>query len=335
MDFSSILIIKLRGTGDVVTALPVVSNLRARYPDARIDFLVEKGSAGIIRGNPWITTVMEFDRKKESDISFIRRVREGKYDLVLDLFSNPRTALATFLSGARIRAGYPFRGRAYAYNTKIEPRGSTVHNVEFNLDALRRLNVPILDPSPRLPLLEANVTAVDQWFRDNQLTGKTVVALNPNCGRENERWGIENFAALGDRIVKEFHASLLLVWGPGEEKEAVRLQSLIEAPSLLLPKSTLPQLAAFLKRCTYFVSNDSGPMHIGAAVGVPTLGIFGPVNPRFQGPYGERNRWVNHTALDCLGCNLLSCPIGIKCMKDLPVEKVFGEFQNLVNLRNF
>jgi ADP-heptose:LPS heptosyltransferase len=322
MNFTSILIIKLRGTGDVVTALPVVANLRARYPDVRIDFLVERGSAGIIRGNPWITTVMEFGRKKESDISFIRRVRKGKYDLVLDLFSNPRTALATFLSGARIRAGYPFRGRAYAYNTKIEPRSSTVHNVEFNLDALRRLNVPILDPFPRVPLADADVVAVEQWFCNNHLTDRTVVAINSNCGRENERWGIENFAALSDRIAKEFNASILLMWGPGEEKDVAKLQSLIKSPSLLLPKTTLPQSAAFLKRCTYFVSNDSGPMHIGAAVGVPTLGIFGPVNPRLQGPYGDQNRWVNHSALDCLGCNLLSCPIGIKCMKELPVKSV-------------
>jgi ADP-heptose:LPS heptosyltransferase len=213
---------------------------------------------------------------------------------------------------------------------KIEPRSSTVHNVEFNLDALRRLNVPILDPFPRIPLADADVAAVELWFRDNHLMDRIVVAINPNCGRENERWGIERFAALSDRIVKEFNASILLVWGPGEEKDAARLRSLMKSPSLLLPKTTLPQSAAFLKRCTYFVSNDSGPMHIGAAVGVPTLGIFGPVNPRLQGPYGKQNRWVNHSALDCLGCNLQSCPIGIKCMTELSVEEVFAEFKQLV-----
>ncbi|MCX6136590.1 MAG: glycosyltransferase family 9 protein, partial [Ignavibacteriales bacterium] len=314
MSINSILIIKLWGTGDVMLSMPVVSNLRVRYPDARIDFLVEKRSAGIIRGNLWITNLIEFDKKKDSDISFIRRVRAGRYDMVLDLFSNPRTALATFLSGARLRVGYPFPGRSYAYNVKVTPRGDFVHNLEFNLDSLRRLNVPILDPFPHVPLTAADESGVETWFQENGLTGRTVVAVNPNCGRETERWSLENFAALSDRIANEYSAAILIVWGPGEESAVARMQELMKAPSLLIPKLSLIQLAALLKRCTYFVTNDSGPMHIGAAAGVPTLGIFGPVNPKLQGPYGERNRWVHHTALDCLGCNLLKCPIGIRCM---------------------
>ena len=88
-------------------------------------------------------------------------------------------------------------------------------------------------------------------------------------------------------------------------------------------------MGALLKHCSYLISNDSGPMHIAASLGVPTLGIYGPTNPILQGPYGPRNTWVRHEALDCLACNLTRCPIGNVCMKDLSVTTVFTAFQHI------
>ena len=100
--------------------------------------------------------------------------------------------------------------------------------------------------------------------------------------------------------------------------------------SFIPPPTTLKQLGALLKKCAFVVSNDAGPMHISAVLGVPTLGIYGPTNPYNQGPIGEKTAWVRLEGLDCLGCNLTACPIGHVCMERLSVESVMGAVTQLV-----
>jgi len=100
------------------------------------------------------------------------------------------------------------------------------------------------------------------------------------------------------------------------------------------PDTSLPQLGALLKRCAAVVSNDSGPMHIAAAVGTPVLGIYGPTRPVLQGPFGTRHLTVRREGLDCLGCNLTDCPIGHPCMLDLSVDAVAESFDHLMRKNN-
>jgi ADP-heptose:LPS heptosyltransferase len=102
------------------------------------------------------------------------------------------------------------------------------------------------------------------------------------------------------------------------------------SPSVLIPETDLKQLAAILRRCTAMVTNDSGPMHIAAAMGVPVVAIFGPTNPEFQGPVGTRHEIVQNNGIVCLGCNFTRCPIGNPCMKDLRVDDVLASFRRLM-----
>jgi ADP-heptose:LPS heptosyltransferase len=104
----------------------------------------------------------------------------------------------------------------------------------------------------------------------------------------------------------------------------------MKIPAQVIPKTTLSQLGAIIQRCAFIVSNDSGPMHIAASLGIPTLGIFGPTNPLQQGPYGDNHRWVRNEELDCLECSLTACPIGNLCMTQLEVERVLDAFNLLV-----
>ncbi|HLP18495.1 MAG TPA: glycosyltransferase family 9 protein [Bacteroidota bacterium] len=323
-----ILVIKLRAIGDVLLSTPVLENLRAHYPAAVIDVLTEKFAADVIRLNPFINSVIAFDRKTESSLSLIRRVRQGRYTIVFDLFCNPRTALLTFLSGARTRVGFPFRFRGYAYNKKVTARRSEVHNVDFNLDALRALSIPVATRLPLFPLDPEAVRFAEEWFA--QLPNRNAVGINAGGGWVTKRWRVEHFAELADRVLDELHVSIVLFWGPGEEADALALQRLMKHPAMLLPKTTLQQSAACIKQCSYFISNDSGPMHIGAALGVPTLGIYGPTNPFVQGPFGTKSEWVRNEALSCLCCNLTECPIGNVCMTELSAETVYRAFERLI-----
>jgi ADP-heptose:LPS heptosyltransferase len=329
-DIKKILVIKLRAIGDVLLSTPVLKNLRHNFKDTEIDFLTEPPSREIIEGNPFVDNLIIFDRRDKSLSSFLN-LRRKKYDLVIDLFCNPRSALMTFISGARYRVGYAFKGRSYAYNIKLKPRKEVHHNVEFNLDALRSLGLEIVDQNPYLPIDDSAEKFAEKFFDEHNLDNKLTVALIPVGTWETKRWELKKFAELGDIIAKNFNAEILIIWGNEKEfEEAMTISSFMNAKPIIPPRTSLKQLSAILKRCSFAIANDSGPMHISAVVGTPTLGIFGPTNPYAQGPFGEKHLWVRNEEIDCLGCNLTKCPIGNKCMSELKVVTVYSAFLKLV-----
>ena len=326
-----ILVIKLRAIGDVLLSTIVLRNLRLAFPQAAIDFLTEPPAAEIVRRSLDNGTVVLYDRKRMSGLDLIRTVRSRSYDLVFDLFGNPRTALVTRLSGAPERVGYRFRGRTYAYSVVVEPRGGEVHNTQFNLDALEAIGIPIRDRSVSFPLLPEDKALADTFLASGGPERGMLIALNTSGGWYTKRWPGEKFAALGDRLAERFGAGIVLTWGPGELPDVERVQAAMKTKALVPPATTLPQLAALLQRMSLVVTNDSGPMHIAASVGTPVLGIYGPTNPLLQGPYGRGHRTVSAGGLDCLGCNLTSCPIGHPCMRDLSVDRVAEAVEQLIN----
>lgn len=324
------LVIKPRAIGDVLLSTAVTPNLRAAFPDARIDFLTEAAAGDIIRHNPYLDNAIVFSPRRDNFLSLLWRLNRSHYDLVIDLFCNPRSAQMTFATRAPLRAGYPFRGRAYAYNHHIQSRADQVHNVEFNLDALRSLGIPVVDTRPVLAVSDEARRWAAEYVAAHFPPNTPVIALNPSGTWESKRWGLEHFAELGDALIEQRACSILLVWGPGELDDVRHIASLMRHAPIIPPASTLQQLAALFTHCTAMVSNDSGPMHIAAIMGTPTLGIFGPTNPLLQGPYSPRGRWIRLEGLDCLACNRTICPIGTICMRDLTVAPVLDATRALL-----
>jgi len=338
-----ILIIKLRAIGDVVLSTAVIPNLRRAYPHSQIDFLTERPCAGAVLGLPDIHEVFILDRRRIQSLPwrraaaahfhFLRRLRQAHYDLVFDLFGNPRSALLTLVSGARRRVGYDFRLRKWAYTVVAENRGDRVHEVDFNLDALTAAGIPVIDRRPCFPVgAEARRFAADFFGSMATEEHGPLVALNPAGGWWTKRWPLQKFAALGDRLAEAFGARILVLWGPGEHQDARHVASRMAQRPILPPATSLKQLAALLERCDLVVSNDSGPMHIAAAVGTPTVGIFGPTVPALQGPFGRGHAVVTKKGLPCLGCNGLTCRIGSHdCMQKLSVDEVFEVAVSVLN----
>src|SRR5512143_2092006 len=324
-----ILIIKLRAIGDVLLSTVVIRNLRRAYAGAQLDFLTERPSREVLEGNPDIDNLLVFDSGSESGLGLVRRVRARRYDLVLDLFGNPRSALVTRFSGARYRVGFRLGWREKCYNIVVEPRGGRVHNTQFNLDALVALGIAAEERQPVFTLDEASERFAETFMAAHRLSGEFVVALNGSGGWPAKRWPSSSFSALGDRIASSGQAKIVIVWGPGEREAAERMAGAMRAPALVAPETNLRQLGALLKRCAVLVTNDSGPMHIAAALGTPTVAIFGPTNPHLQGPRGDRHAVVRNTRLVCLGCNFTECPIGTPCMNDLAVDEVFQAYTEL------
>ncbi len=278
--------IKPRAIGDILLSTPVLKNLHSAFPSLQIDFLCETFAADVVRGNPALHEILTFNKKNDSTFSVIRRVRERKYDIVMDLFANPRTAMITRWSGAKHRIGFPFRGRKYAYTHLIQPRGGEVHNIDFNLDVLRSFGIQVADSFPDFFLDESSRSKAEAWFKEQKITAGKIVGINPSGGWYTKKWNKHSYAALADKIANEDNTSVVFFWGPGELQDVEYIRSKMKQQSFIIPKTSLKEMGAFLARCSYVISNDSGPMHIAAALGVPTLGIYGPTNPHLQGPYG-------------------------------------------------
>ena len=306
----------------MVLSTVVLNSLRKSFPHSNIDFLTEIYCKDVVSENPNLNSVLTYDSKNDNGLSLIYKIRHRRYDLVIDLFGNPRSALITFFSGSRCRVGYRFGWRRYCYNIVVTPRGGEVHNTEFNLDALRAISIPIINPVPQLFITQKEIEFANDFLKSSGLESNKVIVINAGGGWYTKRWLISHYARIADIIIEKYKAKILILWGPGEEKYAQEISKGMKNQAVQIPATNLKQLAAILQKCSLIVTNDSGPMHIAAAMGLPVVAIFGPTNPALQGPVGTKTAVIQNKELDCLGCNLTKCPIGNLCMEKLTVEEV-------------
>ena len=329
---NKILVIKPAAVGDVLLSTPVVENLRYNFPEAEIYFLTQKFCKEVLTGNPFITRVLTYDLNLDGGWFIIKNIRRQRYDLIIDLFGNPRTALITYFSRARYKVGFKFRQRKYAYNIKLDSRGGEIHNVEFNLDALRALGLEVKTSQPKFYINHVHDEFAEKFFKDNSLAGKNVIGINP-CGTwKTKVWYLEKFAEL----IKMFDDSyrFLVFWGYADEQsQAQKLRDMTGNNVVLVPQVNLKYLGTLMKHCKVFLTNDTGPMHIASALGVNVAAIFGPTNYRLQGPLNSNSLVIKNEKLDCLGCNLTkieNCPNEHKCMAELNASYVFEKLQNFL-----
>lgn len=325
---SKILVMKPRAIGDVLLSTPVLPNLHDAFPGATIDFLVERFASPVLDNNPFLNKVIEYDARTDSPIKLIMRLRKEKYDITFDLFSNPRTAILSMTSGARYRVGYPFKWRKYAYNIRVIPRGDRVHNVEFNLDALRRIGIEPTHKKPIFVLDDRSKNFASNFLQTQSLSSHGFVTVNIGGGWEIKRWKSDKIVELCKLIAKGLNLPVVVLYGPAESAEAGLISKL--AGAFLAPPTSLHQMGAIMEQSLLLVTNDSGPMHIAAALNVPTAAIFGPTSPHLQGPYGNTSEIIRKESLDCLECNLIKCPIGNPCMTELEARTVYERVEKLI-----
>ncbi len=329
---SKILIIKLRGIGDVVLSTIIFDSLRKEFPTAEIDYLTEKPSDQILKNFNFINNVLVLDRKSTANrIKTAHLIRKSNYDLVMDLFSNPTTAQLTFFSGARYRAGFPYKGRKYAYNLFGPIERGKFHAAELHIEFIKEIGLSIANKKLEYVLNKSDISFANNYLNQNELSGSSLIGLSPSGGWESKRCTPEKFAEIADKVIEKFDSDLILLWGPEDKNDVDKITKLMKNEAICAPATTINQMAAFISKCDLFIANDSGPMHISTAVGTPTLSIHGPTSPLLQGPYGEQHEWVRLDELDCIECNLLECPKKKECFNDLPVERILEKVENLFN----
>jgi len=323
----------LRGIGDVVLSTVVLDNLHVDFPNAQIDYLVEAPSRPGLEGLANINRILIFERKRFWEkVKLIFTIKKIKYDLIFDFFANSSTALITFFSGAKYRVGFPYRGRAYAYNLFGPKERGKYHAAQLHLETLGILG--LTNHSKQLHYY-INSTALDfaQMYLNQLFLKKDfVVGLCPGGGWASKKCDPEKLAEIAEAVIKIFNAKILILWGKSDEADAQKIFSLLgDDKSVIAPETSIQELAALISHCSILIANDSGPMHISTAVGTPVLSLHGPTNPRMQGPFGDKHEWIQLSELDCIECNLLECPRNHECFKNLPVEKVVEKVKTLIS----
>jgi ADP-heptose:LPS heptosyltransferase len=230
--------------------------------------------------------------------------------------------------------GFTFSWRRFAYNIKIKPRSSKVHNIEFNLDTLRALNLETITNKPKFFTNAVHDEFAEKFYKDNNLTGSNVIGINPSGTWQTKVWYLEKYAELAKKLAEK--NKILIFWGYGKEKEdAEKIKNAAGENAVLIPEVNLNYMGALVKKCSLFITNDTGPMHIAWSQGVNVAAIFGPTNPHLQGPLNGNSIIIRNESLDCLGCNLTkieTCPNEHKCMRDLTVDEVYTKIMKFADL---
>jgi lipopolysaccharide heptosyltransferase I len=300
-ELKNILIIKPSALGDIVLALPALTALRKSFPDARISWLIRPEFAPILENHPHLSEIICFDRKLfvqcwynlaafRSLVEFIKYLRNNHFDAVFDFQGLFRTGLFARLTGCKKRFGMAgARELAHIFYTdKILQDKTCIHLVDYFLKIVGAAGVSDTRGEFILPQSCQAADSVKRLLTEHRIGADNYAVIVPGAARENKRWPVEQFAQVADKIASQFALSVVAVGSSAELGCAEGLQHAANAPiANLVGKTNLGELVELLRQARLVVSNDTGPGHIAAALGVPMVMIFGPTNPARVCPYNR------------------------------------------------
>jgi lipopolysaccharide heptosyltransferase I len=369
--FERILLIKPSAVGDVIHTIPVLAKLRARYPAARIDWLLTPAIAEWIQHHPALTSVVPFARRDFSRlwrswsatsqlVSLIKRLGDTRYDLVIDLHGQFRSALLCLATGAATRIGFdrprarareasrPLPPAAYrhgwtgaregawlSYTHRIPIPNLDVHAVDRYLWLSELLDLPAGPPDFRTPVPPAAQERVAGLLDMHGVSNKPLTVIFPGTIWETKHWHLDGFI----QVARHLQASGRAVVLAGSAKERGRCQALaVACPGVcdLAGQTTLSELAALVARAAICVTNDSGSMHLSVALDRPVVSVFGPTDPVWIGPYGRLHAVVR-ADVPCAPCYLRAlsgCPHEHRCMKEVTASQVIERLEEVLGQRN-
>ena len=323
----NILLIRLSSLGDIVLTSPAIRAVRKHFPSARISMLVASQSADLLTENPHLDEIVQFDRRAKDKntaemLKLVRILRERQFDLAIDFQRKFRTSLLGYLSGAKCRVGY-HQPKGLLCSVRVSD--SSGHAIDRYFALLHAVGIEARDRTLELFLTDSDrAYARDAMEKQRVCEDRPIVGLFPGAGWKLREWMPDRFAAIGDRLVRDFDAQVVIFGGPHERQLASNVANLMtERATSFAGNHQIRQSAALIERCNLFLTNDTGPMHIAAALHTPTVSLFGPGNHiRFQ-PLDSIHTTIRHD-VPCNPCKQFTnrCKDNV-CMKLITVDEVW------------
>jgi lipopolysaccharide heptosyltransferase II len=317
--------------GDFVMATPVLSDLRGKFPEARITAMCQGGLGTLLEHDEDIDELFVFGKpsgweKKDERRDVVERLRQGKYDLGVLLTGSFSSAWRFIEGRVKNRLGFRKDGRRFLLNRSLPfPKDiEKKHLVITYKQLLEPLGIEMSETAPRLHLLDRErEEAREILARHGVPSDATVVGINPGAAYGSAKcWLPERFRELIERLLEKENV-WVVCFGDANTAPLVKeiCGGLSERVINLAGGTTLRELVALIERCDTLLTNDSGPMHVASAVGTPVVALFGSTNPVKTGPYAGGT--VIYKDVECSPCYQRTCPIDFRCMKRIETDEVF------------
>jgi lipopolysaccharide heptosyltransferase II len=328
-----ILVTRLRYLGDVILTTPAIALLKERYPDAEIHYLTEAAYAPVLEGNPHLDGIVALHRGLRGAAVTIRTIRQKRFAAAIDLFYNPRSAMLLYMSRMPIRVGGSrrWRRRMYTHNFSVPPGIRSA--VDHHIYPLGIIGANGQGGRPRVYLSadeHARGTELLDRLLHGERSGGLAVAIHPGGTWQSKRWESDSFIELARGLVERLGARILVVAGPGEEAIAREIKEKGGGNIFICPLQTIRTLASLLDNCDAVVANDGGVLHLSAALGRPTVGIFGPTEPDIWFPYEGTGpfRLVTRNE-ECAPCHLHECD-DLRCLRAIEPASVMSAVEEVL-----
>ncbi len=335
-----ILIVKLSALGDVVQTLPSLTLLKKCLPFAEIDWVIDERNAEVLIGHPFLRKILVFSitylKSLEKSKSFLKKLREDYYEVILDYQGLLKSGLIVGLSRGKYKIGFSNHreGSSWFYNFKLPPYDINLHAVKRYLNLTKEVlkllnNTRDINISEEIPETVFPETTFPKFLSSEKL----YISIIPKARWETKNWSFKNWEKLITLLLEKEEFNFLILgsssdlelksWAQNLEKRfSERLKSLVG-------KISLSQLVSVLKHSKLIITVDTGPMHIASALKIPTIALFGPTSPERTGPWGGKYLVVK-SKISCSPCFRKSCPTK-ECMKKLEPYQVKEAVEELIN----
>ncbi|MCC2640301.1 MAG: putative Lipopolysaccharide heptosyltransferase [Nitrospira sp.] len=328
-----LLFIKPSSLGDIVHAMPTLAALRARFSQAEVTWLVKRQWAPLVEVIGGVDHVCAVENGLTGWLGRVPDLRATRFDLVVDLQGLFRSGVMAWLTGCRRRVGFARarEGSPLFYSQRVEVPTAAMHAVDRYLLVAEALGAE----RPAQPRFEFIDRPGDRLAVETLLAGAGMavsspwIAMNVSARWETKRWPPQHFAETADRLSEAHGFPIVFIGGPAERAESLAVASLMRTKAVDLTGQTpVGLLPGLLRRSALLVTNDSGPMHIAAAVETPVVALFGPTDPARTGPYGRGHLVLSH-AVECSPCFSRDCgrAARLECLTEVRPEQVVRAVQ--------
>ncbi|MCS6263038.1 MAG: lipopolysaccharide heptosyltransferase II [Nitrospira sp.] len=323
-----LLLIKPSSLGDIVHAMPTLAALRERFPQARVTWLVKRQWAPLVEVMAGVDQICSVSEGLRGWLGRVPDLRAAGFDLVVDLQGLFRSGAMARLTGCDHRIGFANarEGSPMFYTQRVAVPSVPMHAVDRYLLVAEALGAT-RPTQPRFEFVERSKDrgAVETMLaRAGIVAQQPWVAMNVSARWETKRWPAQHFAVVADRLSEAHALPVVLIGGPAERPESLAVTALMRTKAIDLTGQTpVGLLPGLLRRASVLVTNDSGPMHIAAAVGTPVVALFGPTDPVRTGPYGMGHVVLSH-AVECRPCFRRDCTraVSLECLTAVRPEQV-------------
>lgn len=338
-DFPKKIIVRMPNwIGDLIMATPILTDLRAYFPDSEITAMCAHPLSDLLKEDKDIDELYSFTRlpngfaRRKAKRNIIEKLKDGKYDLGILLTNSFSSAWWFWQGRVKKRLGYSAHFRAPFLNCAVSWPKFKEHQVQHDKRLLKPLGIEISDTEPRIYLKkEEKEKAMELLYQRGYKAGSKLLGINPGAAYgEAKCWPADRYREVAKRLLDEDESLYIVFFGDTKGSAMTKeiCQGLNGRAINMAGATNLRELACLLSSCDLLLTNDSGPMHIASAVDTPVVALFGSTDPDLTGPY--KKGVVINKKVECSPCFKRKCPIDFRCMTRITVDFVVDNVQKIL-----